>query len=324
VHTKAFWLRSPGQGEIRSATLREPREGEVLVRTIYSGISRGTELLVWRGGVPAPQHQSMRAPFQEGEFPGPVKYGYLNVGQVERGPTSLVGQTVFCLYPHQTHYVVPSSAVRLLPAGVTPRRAVLAGTLETAINALWDAPALIGDQVGVIGVGIVGACLGRLLAQMPGVSVTLIDVDPSRAHVAKSFGASFATPDQAPENCDLVFHTSATEGGLQLALDLLAPEGKVVELSWYGARSVNVSLGGSFHARRLGINCSQVGGLGAATRRGRTLTSRLELALALLRDDAFDVLLSEPAPFAELPTLMQALAQSPSSGTCQLIDYSAS
>src|SRR4051795_12221208 len=141
----AFWLRHPGLGEIRPASLPEPGPSDVLVRTLRSGISRGTETLVFRGGVPPGQYATMRAPFQDGEFPGPVKYGYLNVGVVEHGPPELRGRTVFCLYPHQTAYVVPADAVVVVPEDVPAERAVLAGTLETAVNALWDAAPLVGD-----------------------------------------------------------------------------------------------------------------------------------------------------------------------------------
>ncbi len=140
----AFWLREPGTGEIRSAPLPEPGPGDVLVRTLRSGVSRGTESLVFRGGVPPSQYAAMRAPFQEGDFPGPVKYGYLNVGRVEDGPPDLHGRTVFCLYPHQTSYVVPAEAVVVVPEDVPASRAVLAGTVETAVNALWDAAPLLG------------------------------------------------------------------------------------------------------------------------------------------------------------------------------------
>src|SRR5918992_6416811 len=150
-HTaRAFWLRSPGEGEIRAIELPEPGPADVVVRTLYSGVSRGTETLVFRGGVPESQHAAMRAPFQEGEFPAPVKYGYLNVGVVENGPDELRGRTVFCLYPHQTRYVVPASAVTPVPEGVPAARAVLAGTVETAVNALWDAAPLVGDRIAVV------------------------------------------------------------------------------------------------------------------------------------------------------------------------------
>src|SRR5690348_4443154 len=232
AEAQAFWLREPGCGEIRPVTFAEPGPDEVLVRTLRSAVSRGTETLVFRGGVPPSQYAAMRAPFQEGEFPAPVKYGYLNVGAVEQGPAELRGRTVFCLYPHQTAYVVPASAVTVVPDGVPASRAVLAGTVETAVNALWDAAPLLGDRVAVVGAGMVGCCVARLLGRFPAVQVTLVDVDPGRAGVAAALGVSFALPDGAAEGCDVVVHASATSAGLQRSLELLAPEGTVIDLSW--------------------------------------------------------------------------------------------
>src|SRR5690348_11670835 len=243
----AFWLRAPGSGEIRPVTLPEPGPDEVMVRTLRSGVSRGTETLVFAGGVPPGQYAAMRAPFQEGDFPAPVKYGYLNVGAVEQGPEELCGRTVFCLYPHQSAYVVPAHAVTVVPDDVPPARAVLAGTVETAVNAMWDAGPMIGDRVAVVGAGMLGCCVARLLAGFPAVEVTLVDVDASRAAVAGALGAGFAQPDDAAGGCDLVVHTSATAAGLQRSLELLAPEGTVLELSWYGDAEVRLSLGGAFH-----------------------------------------------------------------------------
>src|SRR5437588_4384072 len=206
----AFWLDAPGRGEIRPVTLPEPGRDEVMVRTLQSAVSRGTETLVFSGGVPPGQYAAMRAPFQEGDFPGPVKYGYLSVGAVERGPAELRGRTVFCLYPHQTAYVVPSSAVCVVPEDVPPARAVLAGTVETAINALWDAAPLVGDRVTVVGAGMVGCCVARLLSRFPALQVTLVDVDDGRAGVADALGADFALPSDATDGRDLVVHTRAT------------------------------------------------------------------------------------------------------------------
>src|SRR3954464_14332674 len=254
----AYWLRAPGLGEIRPVALPEPGRGDVVVRTLRSGVSRGTETLVFRGGVPP------RAPFQEGEFPGPVKYGYLNVGAVEHGPAELRGRTVFCLYPHQTAYVVPAGAVTVVPEDVPPARAVLAGTVETAVNALWDAAPLLGDRVTVVGAGMVGCCVARLLSRFPSLDVTLVDVDAGRAEVAAALGVAFALPSDAADDRDLVVHASATSAGLQRALDLLAPEGTVIDLSWYGDSEVRLSLGGAFHERRLSIRASQVGTLSPA------------------------------------------------------------
>ena len=320
-HALSFWLRAPGHGEIRPTTLPEPGPGDVVVRTLRSGVSRGTELRVFRGGVPPEQYGTMRAPFQEGEFPAPVKYGYLSVGAVEEGPRALRGRTVFCLYPHQTAYVVPARSVSVVPDGVPAARAVLAGTVETAVNALWDAAPLVGDRVAVVGAGMLGCCVARLLARIPGVDVTLVDVEPGRAGVADALGAGFALPAAAADGRDLVVHTSATSAGLQRSLELLAPEGTVIDLSWYGENEVTLSLGGAFHTGRLGIRSSQVGAVSPARRPRRTTADRLELALHLLNDPAFDVLLTGESPFADLPDVMARLSTGSLPALCHTITY---
>jgi threonine dehydrogenase-like Zn-dependent dehydrogenase len=318
---RAFWLRAPGEGEIRPVTLPEAGPDDVVVRTLHSGISRGTETLVFRGGVPESQRRIMRAPFQEGEFPGPVKYGYLSVGLVERGPAALRGRTVFCLYPHQTRYVVPSGAVVPVPEDVPARRAVLAGTVETAVNALWDAPPLIGDRVTVVGGGMVGCSVARLLDRFPGIDVELVDVEGGRVDVAARLGVHLAAPRDARGGRDLVVHASATAAGLQLSLDLLRSEGTVLDLSWYGDREVTLSLGGAFHSRRLGLRASQVGTLAPARRGSRTTRDRLALALELLRDPAFDALLTGASPFDRLPEVMAQLADGRLAAVCHTIAY---
>ncbi len=317
---RAFWISSPGQGEIRDLTLPAPADGEVLVRSLYSGVSRGTETLVFRGGVPESQYAAMRAPFQEGDFPGPVKYGYLNVGVVEEGPEHLVGRTVFCLYPHQTRYVVPVDAVTVVPPAVPAERAVLAGTVETAVNALWDAAPLVGDRIAVVGGGMVGSSVAALLARFPGVRVQLVDADPARARTAEALGIDFATPEDALGDCDLVVHASASEQGLARSLELLRAEGTVLELSWYGDRQVSLPLGEAFHSRRLVIRSSQVGTV-SPRRSNRTYADRLALALDLLADAALDTLVTGESAFEELPELLPQLTSGRIPALCHRIRY---
>jgi hypothetical protein len=320
VQELAFWVR-PGRGEIRPVTLAEPGPGQVRVRALRSGISRGTETLVFRGAVPPDQRDRMRAPHQDGDFPGPVKYGYLSVGVVEAGVPELVGRTVFCLHPHQTAYVVPAADVTVVPGGVPADRAVLAGTVETAVNALWDAAPLVGDRVTVVGAGMVGCCVARLLAPIPGVDVTLVDVDPTRAEVAAALGVAFAHPSEATGGRDLVVHASATEAGLRRSLELLAPDGEVVDLSWYGDTPVTLDLGGAFHSGRLRLRASQVGEVALGRRHRRTRGQRLALALELLRDPAYDALLSGASAFEDLPELMADLSAGRRAALCHTITY---
>jgi threonine dehydrogenase-like Zn-dependent dehydrogenase len=318
LQARAFWLAAPGAGEIRTVSLQNCGPGEVLVQTLFSGVSRGTETLVFRGGVPQSQHDVMRAPFQDGEFGGPVKYGYLNVGVVRAGPPELEGRTVFCLYPHQTHYVVPATAVTPVPDDVPPERAILAGTLETAVNALWDARPLVGDRVAVVGAGMVGCCAAGVLAQFPGIRLQLVDVDPAREPVAQALGVEFARPEDAAGECDLVVHASATEAGLARSLELLRREGQVIELSWYGDRTVRVPLGEAFHSRRLVIRSSQVG---TVARPNRSFADRMALALRLLADPRYDALITGESPFDELPDVLARLASGELASLCHRIVY---
>jgi len=317
---RAFWVAAPGRGEIREERLPARRDGDVTVRTLYSGVSRGTELTVFEGRVPLSEHDRMRAPFQAGEFPSPVKYGYANVGIVEEGPAFLRGRRVFTLYPHQTRFHVPPGAVHVLPDIVPSGRAILAANLETAINATWDARPNIGDRIVVVGAGAVGCLVAWLLSRMPGTEVTLVDVNLARSSVANALGIGFAVPDFAPEEADLVVHASGTAAGLAQSLRLAGFEATVLELSWFGDRSVTLPLGEAFHARRLTIRASQVGHVAASQRARWDTTRRLALAISLLDAAALDVLITGESAFDDLPALMPKLGTLPET-ICHRIRY---
>jgi threonine dehydrogenase-like Zn-dependent dehydrogenase len=322
TEARAFWVAAPGRGEIRAARLRPAGDGEVLIRAVASGISRGTEALVFRGAVPPSQHQAMRCPFQEGEFPGPVKYGYASVGIVEAGSAALRGRRVFCLHPHQDRYVVPEEGVLPVPDAVPDGRAVLAANMETAVNALWDAGPLVGDRIAVIGAGTVGALVAALAARIPGAHVEIVDVDPGRAPLAAALGCAFRRPDEATGDVDLVFHASGAEAGLAAALRLAGFEATIIEMSWYGDRAVAAPLGEAFHSRRLTLRSSQVGHVAPARRGGRSRRQRLALALDLLRDPVFDRLLTGESAFEALPATLARLAENPAGTLCHVIRYS--
>lgn len=317
----AFWVTAPNQGEIRGEALPPAGEGEVLVRALYSGISRGSEALVFRGQVPASEYQRMRAPFQSGDFPVPVKYGYVSVGEVEQGPPELRGRSVFCLYPHQTRYVVPASAVLPLPERVPAARAVLAANLETAVNAVWDARPSVGDRVAVVGAGTLGCLTAWLIGQFPGSRVQLVDVDQRRQPLADALGVGFATPEQAAGECDLVVHSSGTPAGLETALAMAGFEATVLELSWYGDQQVPAPLGQAFHSRRLILRSSQVGAIPCQRRARWDFNARLRLALRLLEAPALDRLISGESPFQALPEIMARLANDPDGSLCHRIRY---
>jgi 2-desacetyl-2-hydroxyethyl bacteriochlorophyllide A dehydrogenase len=308
---RAFWIAEPKRGEIRTEPLPAPAADEALVRTLYSGISRGTEALVWNGKVPRSEYQRMRAPFQAGEFSGPVKYGYASVGVVEHGPPALAGRRVFCLYPHQTRYVVPVAALHVVPDDVPPARAVLAANVETAVNVLWDAAPRVGDRVAVVGAGTVGCVVAWLAARISATQVELIDVDERKSAAAGALGVPFRLAANARRDADVVIHTSGSGAGLRTALELAGVEATIVEASWYGDEAPPVPLGGAFHSRRLTLKSSQVGAVAAAQRARWSHGRRMELVMQLLESAELDALVTGESPFDELPAVLARLATSP-------------
>ncbi len=318
----ALWLVEPGQAELRVEEILERRPGEVEVTTLFSGVSRGTEALVFRGLVPSTEFHRMRAPFQSGDFPAPVKYGYISVGRIfDADLSALIGQQVFCLYPHQTRYRVPASAVHPLPEAVPAERGILGAQMETAINGIWDAQPSLGDRVAVVGAGVLGCLCGWLVSKIPGCEVQLIDVNPARAQTAAALGIEFSAPEQARSDADLVIHASGTEQGLIKALALAGVEAKVLELSWFGSRPVTLPLGAAFHQRRLSLCSSQVGNLPLRQRARWDLRRRMRLALSLLAEPALDVLITGEDAFTDLPRVMKELATSPGDTLMHRIRY---
>jgi len=318
---RAFWVAAPGRGEIRIERLRSPEPGEVLVKTLVSAISRGTESLIFRGEVPQSEWRRMRCPQQEGEFPAPVKYGYSTVGTVEAGPAEFLGRRVFCLHPHQDQFIVSTDAVIDVPENIPDRRAALAANMETAVNGLWDAAPGPGDRIAVIGAGVVGCLVAALATHLPGAEVELVDIDQTRKTVAAALGCRFATPQKASAEADLVVHASGTPEGLAAAMETAGDEATVLEMSWYGTRIVPLTLGGPFHSRRLTLRSSQVGALPAHRRQRWSHRRRLALALSLLQDPVFDALLSGESEFGLLPKLMPRLAASPAGVLCHTLRY---
>ena len=321
VDAYALWYVSCGRAELRPAALPPLGPGDARVRTRWTGLSRGTERLVFNDLIPSAERARMRAPMQEGDFPYPVKYGYCAVGVVEAGPDDLIGRTVFALHPHQDRFVAPADRLIIVPDPVPPRRAVLAANLETALNAVWDAGAGPGDSIVVVGAGVVGLLVTALAAALPGAEVTVVDIDPARRAVAERLGASFRMPPDAPGGADMVFHTSATAAGLAGALACAGDEATVCELSWYGDAIVTAPLGQAFHSRRLKLVSSQVGQVAPSHRPRWSHRRRLEKALDLLADERLDALITEEVAFPDLPANLPRLLAPGAPGLAAAIRY---
>jgi threonine dehydrogenase-like Zn-dependent dehydrogenase len=318
---RALWYVGDGRAELRTEPLQPLKAGEVLVRTLWSAISRGTERLVFHALVPSSEYERMRGPAMGGDFPHPVKYGYCTVGVVEEGPAELMGRTVFALHPHQDRFVMAASALTLVPEAVPPRRAVLAANMETALNALWDSGCGPGDRIAVVGGGVVGGLIAALAGALPGADVTLVDVLPARASLAEALGVRFAVPADAPRDCDGVFHASASQPGLQTALELAGFEGTVVEISWFGDREITVPLGQNFHSGRLKLISSQVGHVAASRRPRWNYARRMAKAMELLKNARLDALIGEEMTFADAPQCMAAVFGPQASGLAPVLRY---
>ena len=311
----------PDVADIRQEALAPPAADEVRVRALFGAVSRGTEALVLAGRVPVSEFERMRAPFMAGNFPFPVKYGYATVGRIEGGAEASRGRTVFTLHPHQNFFNIPASAAVVLPDNLPPQRAVLAANMETALNAVWDAAPGPADRIAVVGAGVVGSLVAYLCGRFPGAEVTLVDINPARAELAKTLGVGFARPESAKGDCDLVVHASGNPAGLGTALALAGEEATVLEMSWYGDAPVTAPLGGAFHSRRLRLISSQVGQIAPSHRPRWSHGRRLAAALALLTDARLDALLAPPVLFQDLAQRLPEILDARNGILCQPIAY---
>lgn len=319
---RALWMTAPGKMEIRNCLLSLHDGHSFELRALYSGVSRGTESLVLSGEVPGGLHDAMRAPFQEGGFSFPLKYGYALVGEVDDGAAGT--RRVFCLHPHQDRTLVPEDAIVDIPEYIPTRRAVLAANMETALNGIWDSGTGPGDRISVIGAGIVGLLTAILANRIPGAEVTLVDTDPAKAHIARTLGIPFAAPEEMAKDQDCIFHTSGNPAGLQTAIDHTGQDGTVIEMSWYGTKTAPLSLGGNFHPGRITIQSSQVGKIPPVRTPRWTYKRRLAKALSLLNDPVLDHLTGPDIPFEDAPERLPDLLKPGSGALCPVIIYQGS
>ncbi|MHC1550969.1 zinc-dependent alcohol dehydrogenase [Phyllobacterium sp. K27] len=320
ISPRALWIERQGACALRTEELPPVDNNNLRIKARFGSISRGTESLVFNGKVPASEYENMACPHQNGSFTFPVKYGYSIVGDIETGPEEMLGRAVFCLHPHQTHFVAKRTDLHLVPAGVPPQRAVLAANMETALNIIWDAGILPGDRVVIFGGGVVGLLTAYLATGIIGTETTLVDINADRMNVAANLGIAFALPDNAPRDCDVVINASASSAALDQALECAGYEGRIIEASWYGDKKIEINLGRQFHSKRISLVSSQVGGIGGSRRSRWTFARRLNAALSLLADQRLDGLFSGETPFDTLDHDYAGILGSPST-LCHRIVY---
>jgi 2-desacetyl-2-hydroxyethyl bacteriochlorophyllide A dehydrogenase len=315
----ALWFRAPRQVEPGPVELAEPGPGEVLVRSVASGISGGTELLAYRGELPPDLALDEALPaLAGGRFTFPFRYGYSCVGRVAGSAADLAeGSLVFAYHPHQDAFVVPSSSVVALDAGTDPRRATLFPLVETALQVSLDAGPVAHQPVAVLGLGAVGLLTAVLLG-MSGAQVMAAEPRAWRREVAQRLGVETTTPAELPDlvatatggdGVPLVVEASGDPATLPGALELLAHEGTVLVASWYGTKAATLPLGGAFHRRRLSLRSTQVSTIPAVLSAQWTIRRRREVAHALLARLPLEHVATHDFPFSEAASAFAAVDQ---------------
>lgn len=316
-----YWVTSQGQGCLRDVALPAVGAKDCELTAIFTGVSKGTERLVGMGRVPAECAEPMACRGMQGNMQLPVLYGYSFVGRLTAGEHA--GRIAFTMHPHQERAVVAREHLVLLPSGMPPSRATLFPNLETAWNAMWDAELVAGERVAVVGGGAVGLLLTFVLQSVLGMRVVLVESDPLRRSRAARlpWAVEVIDPADLPRGTfDAVFHATGRGEGLQLAIDALGFEGRVLDLSWYGTTKVSVRLGGRFHYQRQRIIASQVATVARVHRAGG-YAARTAAVLELLGDSRLDSLFDAPIPFATLPEFFARLYHGDVESPCPLVSY---
>lgn len=309
---RELWFEAPRAARLRDAAPLVAGPGEIVARAIASGISRGTELLLYRGEGPTPFDPSM------GAATYPCRYGYAWVGEVTSagdGAGLGIGQRIFALAPHGDEHRADARSVRAIPDGIPATRATLAANLETGVNAAWDARVGLGDRALVVGGGVVGlAC--ALAAARSGADVTVVEPAGHRRDAALAIGAAraVATDGELDGRFDVVFEVTGRPESLTSAIERAADEARVVIASFYGARIAPVPLGDAFHRRRLSLVSSQVSRIPPERAARWDHARRFELVLALLQDARLDAMIDPPRPFERAAEVYAELDARPAEG----------
>ncbi len=315
----ALWHISAEKSTLQEAAYPEIQDKVCEIRALYSLVSTGTERLVASGHTPPELYHAMQVPYMEGNFSFPIKYGYSLVGKVMKGPFQ--DKLVHVPHPHQDDCRVAARDVFPVPDAVPAMRATLASNLETAVNAVWDAGVSVGDRVCVVGFGIIGSLVARLLSMLPAVSLTIVEKDNYRKKAAQAMGFEVSYPKNIPPNLDIAFHCGSTAAGLQTCIDAVGLEGKVIEMSWYGNKPVEINLGQSFHSQRKSIICSQVSRLPDSHQARWDFKRRKEVVFELLKSPDFDQHITKIVPFTELPEVFSEIRKASSKQLAWVADY---
>jgi threonine dehydrogenase-like Zn-dependent dehydrogenase len=308
VKANALWHTSSEASAILEQELPERNNHMLLIESLYSLVSLGTERLVASALMPVAAWNHMAVPYMEGSFSLPCKYGYSLVGRVLKGADEYRGKTVHLMHPHQDKAWVNASSVFVVPSEIPAQRAALASQVETAVNAVWDSRISLGDTLLIAGFGLVGAIIALLASDIPGVKVFILEKNEYRKEVAREM--CFHVLDKMDNNdevFDVAIHTAGDEKVLQFCIDHIGHEGQVIEVSFYGKKTVTLMLGETFHTGRKRIVASQVSQIPSQRIIRWDLVRRKKLVFDILKDKRFDLLAGNIIPFDYAPVLFNQI-----------------
>ena len=333
----SIWFSAPRTVELRAENARVPGAGEVRVEALYSGISHGSEMMVYRGEVPPELELDSSLATLQGSFNFPVKYGYANVGRVvdigaDVGEL-IEGQLVFAFNPHETCYTVPASVLIKLPSEIDPRLGVFAANVETAMNAVLDSAPRLGERVVILGQGVVGLLITQLMRKAGASLIITTDLYKNRRGLSLLAGADLSI-DPASESlgesvaamtegigADIVIEASGQPAALDAAVKVAAAEGRVVVVSWYGTKRADLNLGSDFHRKRLTLKSSQVSNLDPSLTPRWTILRRRKLAVGYLSELMLDEMISHVLSFNQAAEAYRLIDHQPSEVVQVVLDY---
>ena len=317
INTQSFWIKKKNNSYIKDHSINQAGKNELLIQTKYSGISYGTERVVYTGSVPDSQRELMRCPYQEGNFGSDVKYGYMNIGKVIDGPPGFKGKYVYTLFPHQTYYILDKTEVTLIPESIPLKRCLLTANMETAINGMWDTLPSCGDKILVIGSGVVGFLMAYILKSIPGSEILLVDSDSKKNKYSKLFNINFKNKYKA----NIIYECSGNAKILDGLSKHVKDEAIICILSWYGDNISKVKFGEEFLSKRIKIIFSQVSKVSHNRSQYWDNVKRRELAIKMLNDDRLDNLIEKKIiKFSKLPLFFSQM-NNKQSFFCKVVDY---
>ncbi|MEM1137565.1 MAG: zinc-binding alcohol dehydrogenase [Bacteroidota bacterium] len=300
--------------------LTQVTENEVAIESMYSLVSLGTERTITTQLLTKEIAARMVVPYMRGTFQNEFTYGYSLVGRIIDGEKDLIGKVIHVMHPHQNYAVVKTQDIFFIPEQMNPKLATLVSNMETAVNAIWDANVEIGDKVLVIGYGTVGALTALIASKIPGIDISILEINQNRFNAAVEQGFKVSSILEN-KDFDIVFNTSGNAEMLQKAISVTKSEGRIIEMSWYGAKSITINFGADFHYGRKQLISSQVSQIPNRKLKNWTYHSRKKLVFKLLQELNPHYLINCEVHFSETPKFYNDLRRHETSGLGVVIKY---